>query len=86
MRESSLRSGREWWWGSFWIPLAVGAALSGCQGLLHAAGRVGFRPGMAEELWIANVVSVEVVLGEALRRKVLRVVYLSSTAVLGGKP
>lgn len=63
---------------------AVRAALLGCEAVVHCAGRVAFRPGVLDELRIANVEAVETVLGEALRAGVSRVVYTSSTSVLGG--
>ncbi|HET6439093.1 MAG TPA: NAD-dependent epimerase/dehydratase family protein, partial [Anaeromyxobacter sp.] len=63
---------------------AVRAALHDCQAVIHAAGRVSFRPGMESELRAANVDSVESVLGEALRAGTPRAVLTSSTAVVGG--
>jgi dihydroflavonol-4-reductase len=63
---------------------AVRGALAGCEAVVHAAGRVLLRPAVEHELRIANVDTVEVVLGEALAAGVARAVFTSSTAVLGG--
>jgi dihydroflavonol-4-reductase len=63
---------------------AVRAALLGCEAVVHCAGMVALRPGVGDELRAANVEAVEVVLGEALRAGTGRVLYTSSTAVLGG--
>jgi dihydroflavonol-4-reductase len=63
---------------------AVRGALAGCEAVVHAAGRVMLRPGVEADLRVANVETVEVVLGEALAAGVGRAVFTSSTAVLGG--
>ncbi|BDG04448.1 NAD-dependent epimerase/dehydratase family protein [Anaeromyxobacter oryzae] len=65
-------------------PAAIGAALRGCEGVVHTAGVVGFAPGMEDVLEAVNVRAVETVLGAALDAGVSRAVLTSSTSVLGG--
>jgi dihydroflavonol-4-reductase len=72
--------------GALEDPAAAGAALRGCDAVVHAAGVVGFAPGMESELEAVNVRSVETVLGAAADAGVRRAVITSSTAVLGGTP
>ena len=62
----------------------VRAAISGCQAVVHCAGRVALGPGLEAELRAANAEAVEAVLGEALRAGIGRAVLTSSTSVLGG--
>lgn len=63
---------------------AVRAALSGCEAVIHSAGRVAMGPGHEAELRAANVDTVEAVLGEALAAGTARAILTSSTAILGG--
>ena len=58
-------------------------ALSGCEGLVHCAGKVSYHPGAAGELRAVNVDAVETVLGAALEVGVARAVLTSATAVMG---
>ena len=64
-------------------PVAVRAALAGCEAVVHAAGLAGFRA-TREALMAANARTVEVVLGAARDAELRRAVLTSSTAVLGG--
>jgi dihydroflavonol-4-reductase len=58
-------------------------ALAGCEGVIHCAGKVSYRPGAAAELRAVNVEAVEAVLGAALEVGVGRAVLTSSTSALG---
>lgn len=67
----------------------VARALEGCDAVLHAAAVVALEAHRAEEAWRTNARGVEVVLGEAARRGVGSIVYVSSAAALfraGGGP
>ncbi len=63
---------------------SVRAAVAGCDAVVHAAGLVGFRPGMRDRLMAVNVKAVEVVMSEALAAGVWRAVLTSSTSAVGG--
>ncbi|HUL58547.1 MAG TPA: NAD-dependent epimerase/dehydratase family protein [Anaeromyxobacteraceae bacterium] len=63
---------------------SVQQAVDGCQAVVHAAGLVGFRPGMRHQLMAVNARGVEVVLGAAREAGVRRAVLTSSTSALGG--
>jgi dihydroflavonol-4-reductase len=62
---------------------AVRKALRGVDRVFHAAGVTSVRPDDAERLFHVNVHGTKVVLEEALRKGVERVVYTSSAAALG---
>jgi len=61
---------------------AVGPALAGCDALLHAAAVVALEAHRADEAHRTNARGVEVVLGEAHRRALRSLVYVSSAAAL----
>lgn len=82
--EAVQAAGAEVMRGELTDAATVRAALAGCDAVVHCAGRVALRPGLDEELHVANADLVEWVLGEAHRAGVQRVVLTSSTAVLGG--
>jgi dihydroflavonol-4-reductase len=63
-------------------PGSVGRALEGCDAVLHAAAVVALEAHRAEEAWRTNAKGVEVVLGEAERRGLSSIVYVSSCAAL----
>jgi nucleoside-diphosphate-sugar epimerase len=68
---------------------SVARALEGCDAVLHAAAVVALEAHRAAEAWGTNARGVEVVLGEAERRPLSSVVYVSSAAALfraGGGP
>ncbi len=62
---------------------AVRRAMKGVDRVFHAAGSVSFRPGEEAEMFRLNVEGTRIVLEEALRAGVERVVYTSSTAAIG---
>ena len=61
----------------------VRKALRGVDRVFHAAGMTSVRPADAERVFHVNVHGTKVVLGEALRKGVERVVYTSAAAALG---
>jgi nucleoside-diphosphate-sugar epimerase len=61
---------------------SVARALDGCDAVLHAAAVVALEAHRAEEAWRTNAMGVEVVLGEAERRGLSSIVYVSSCAAL----
>jgi dihydroflavonol-4-reductase len=63
---------------------SVDDAAAGCEGVVHTAGLVGFRPGLREKLLAVNVRGVENVFGAALAAGAKRAVLTSSTSALGG--
>ncbi len=63
---------------------SVRAAAEGCDGLVHVAGLVGFRPGMRERLLAVNTTGVAVTLEAARQAGVRRAVVTSSIAAGGG--
>jgi dihydroflavonol-4-reductase len=63
---------------------SVARAIRGCDAVIHAAGVVGFHPGMRERLLAVNAGGAEVVLGAALDARVERAVLTSSVGVVGG--
>jgi dihydroflavonol-4-reductase len=65
---------------------SVERALDGCEGVMYAAGVVGFRPADAERQYAVNAGGVEVVFSAALGAGVKRAVLTSSVAVMGGSP
>ena len=70
-------------------PASVAAALEGCDAAVHAAAVVALEAHRAEEARHTNARGVEVVLGEAARRGLRSIVYVSSAAALcvpGGPP
>ncbi len=70
-------------------PASVARALLGCDAVLHAAALVALEAHRAAEAWGTNARGVEVVLGEAARRGLSSLVYVSSAAALfrgGGAP
>jgi len=62
---------------------SVRRAMKGVDRLFHAAGSVSFRPGEEEQMFRANVEGTRIVLEEALRAGVQRVVYTSTAAAIG---
>lgn len=61
----------------------VESALAGCQGVVHAAGRVDFNPKYRKELMRSNVVVTRNLVNEALASRTPFFVYISSIAALG---
>ncbi|HEX2485694.1 MAG TPA: NAD-dependent epimerase/dehydratase family protein [Myxococcota bacterium] len=61
---------------------SVARALDGCDAALHAAAVVALEAHRADEARRTNAHGVEVVLGEAARRKLGSIVYVSSAAAL----
>lgn len=82
--EGVSRAGAEVVRGELTDAAGVRAALAGCDAVVHVAGKTTLAPGVEPELRVANVETVEVVLGEALAAGISRAVLTSSTAVLGG--
>ncbi|HYG66849.1 MAG TPA: NAD-dependent epimerase/dehydratase family protein [Anaeromyxobacteraceae bacterium] len=70
--------------GDILDPPSVAAAVRGCDAVIHAAGLVGFRPGMRERLLEVNVRGVEIVFAAARAAGVRRAVLVSSTSAAGG--
>jgi dihydroflavonol-4-reductase len=66
--------------------MAVRKALRGVDRVFHAAGLISTRPADAERLFQVNVEGTRIVLEEALRAGVERVVYTSSGAAIGPAP
>src|SRR5256714_10963654 len=64
---------------------AVRRALRGVDRVFHVAGMTNFRA-HPQALWRANVEGTRVVLEEALRARIERVVYTSSVAAVGPAP
>ena len=62
---------------------AVKRAMRGVDRVFHAAGVTSVRPEEAERMFEVNVHGTKVVLEEALRKGVARVVYTSSAAAVG---
>src|SRR3954471_2130977 len=62
---------------------AVRRALKGVDRVFHVAGMVSMRPSEAERMFDVNVRGTRIVLEEALRKGVERVVYTSSCAAIG---
>jgi dihydroflavonol-4-reductase len=65
---------------------AVRKAMKGVDRVFHTAGLVSTRPADAERLFQVNVEGTRIVLEEALRAGVERVVYTSSVAAIGPAP
>jgi dihydroflavonol-4-reductase len=65
---------------------AVRRAMKDVERVFHAAGSVSFGRGGEEEMFRANVEGTRIVLEEALRAGVERVVYTSSAAAIGPSP
>jgi nucleoside-diphosphate-sugar epimerase len=61
---------------------SVAGALEGCDAVLHAAAIVALESHRAAEVQHTNVAGAEIVLGEAERRGVSSIVYVSSSAAL----
>jgi dihydroflavonol-4-reductase len=59
-------------------------ALTGCDAVVHCAGKVSYLPGMAAELRAVNADAVETVLGAALEVGVARAVLTTGASALGG--
>jgi len=65
---------------------AVGAALSGCDSLVHAAAAVSLDPRSAQRLLEENVAGTRVVIDAALAAHVEGIVYVSSLVTICGLP
>jgi dihydroflavonol-4-reductase len=65
-------------------PPSVKAAVARCDAVIHAAGLVGFRPGMREQLLAVNERGVANVFSAARAAGVGRAVLVSSTSAVGG--
>jgi dihydroflavonol-4-reductase len=68
---------------------SVARALDGCDAVVHAAALVALESHRAGEVQRTNVAGAEIVLGEAMRRGLASIVYVSSSAALfraGGPP
>jgi nucleoside-diphosphate-sugar epimerase len=68
---------------------AVGAALAGCDALVHAAALVDLRRSAAARVLETNARGVRLVVGGAARRGIPSIVYVSSLAIFfrpGGPP
>jgi nucleoside-diphosphate-sugar epimerase len=63
---------------------AVGAALAGCDAVVHAAAAVSLDPRDAERLLRENVVGTQCVIGGACDAGIARVVYVSSLTAIWG--
>jgi dihydroflavonol-4-reductase len=66
--------------------VAIRKALRGVDRVFHCAGLLSTRPGDAERVFEVNVEGTRIVLEEALRAGVERVVYTSSAAAIGPAP
>ena len=69
--------------GELFDTAGIRRTLVGCEGVIHCAGKVSFRPAAERELQLVNVDAVEAVLGAAREAGVARAVLTSSTAALG---
>jgi dihydroflavonol-4-reductase len=67
-------------------PVAVGAALAGCEGVLHAAGLFSHELAAADELRRVNVDGTRTVLGRAAAAGARRSVHVSSMLALFPPP
>lgn len=65
---------------------AVGRALQGCRGVLHAAGAVSLRRADANQVLRVNETAARVVLGGAAADGMDRIVHVSSTSALAVDP
>jgi len=68
---------------------AVGAALAGCDGVVHAAALVDLRASAARQVEETNARGVRLVVGGAARRGIPGIVYVSSLSIFfvpGGPP
>ncbi len=68
---------------------AVGAALAGCDGVVHAAALVDLRASAARKVEETNARGVRLVVGGAARRGIPGIVYVSSLSIFfvpGGPP
>ncbi len=63
-------------------PETLGAALEGCEVVVHAAGLVSHHPEDARRCWMVHVAGTENVLDAARDAGVKRVVYLSTSGTL----
>ena len=63
-------------------PDAVGGALEGCEGVVHAAAIVAFEHSRAAEVLHTNARATELVLGGARQRGLRAIVHVSSLSVL----
>lgn len=61
---------------------SVGAALAGCQAVVHCAAVVAIGSGTAERMTHTNLIGAQNVLGEAVRSGVDRAVHVSSIAAV----
>jgi dihydroflavonol-4-reductase len=65
---------------------SVGAALAGCDSLVHAAAAVSLDPRAAQRLLEENVTGTRVVIDAALAARVAGIVYVSSLVTIWGLP
>jgi dihydroflavonol-4-reductase len=65
-------------------PPSVSSAMDRCDAVIHAAGLVGFRPGMRDRLLAVNERGVANVFAAARAAGVRRAVLVSSTSAVGG--
>jgi nucleoside-diphosphate-sugar epimerase len=75
--------------GDMTDPAAVEKALSGCEGVVHAAALVDLRRASARLVEETNARGVQLVVGGAAQRGLSRIVYVSSLSVFfvpGGPP
>lgn len=63
---------------------SVKRAVEGCEGVIHTAGTVDYRPRSRDLLYSLNGHGPEIVLGAALAAGVKRAVHTSSVAAMGG--
>lgn len=77
------RPGLRWFDGDIKSPGAVGRAMDGCSAVFHVAADYRLWCDRPEEMYENNVKGTEVILAEALARKVQRVVYTSTVGALG---
>jgi dihydroflavonol-4-reductase len=76
-------SGLKWFEGDIRSALDVGQAMEGCSAVFHVAADYRLWCPHPDEIYENNVNGTEVILAEALKRKVHRVVYTSTVGALG---
>ncbi len=83
MRYLEAWSGLKWFEGDIRSARDVGRAMEGCSAVFHVAADYRLWCPRPDEIYENNVNGTEVILAEALKQKVHRVVYTSTVGALG---